>query len=376
MNKLLTVISLITFVSCTAFSSPSKPFKKALVIGGGGITPGVALGMIAGAKDAGYNPDVILAACGASLGAALYGSFSSPKEALKYAKSEEFYLRFQKLVRLGAWSALGLKNKMQTVLANPKNLPEIFEGNILKIPNEAQGLLPSEKFPLSKNKSRLIILAARASFGPEHQGKDTGTGSLFRESYLTDAATANELRGFESPVKKSFPYSRVDRKTEVRSDVALSQAVRASITDPFYVNPTRIGNSYYWGGAVDLFPVETAQHLAEEVLMNFPGGLYNRFEDLAISSTYGFAQSDRTTEVSRLNDIKWIDTSGSHELGLDPGLFGVLFINRFPSSHEKFAYIIQKQFNLGYARAVEAVRLQKNRVNVRTHLRHTEVGRQ
>lgn len=375
MTKLLTVISLILLMVCTAFSSPAKPFKKALVIGGGGITPGVALGMIAGAKDAGYNPDVILTSCGASLGAALYSSFPSPQDALRYAKSEKFYLKLQKLVKLGAWSALGIRSKMLHVMENPKVLPHFFDGTILDIPNQVESLLPSEKFPYSKNKPRLIILAARASFSPQHQGKDSGTGPLFRQSYFTDAGTAAELRGFDSPIQKSFPYGRVDRKTETRTDVSLSQAARFSISDPFYVNPARIGDSYYWGGAVDLFPVETAQHLADEVLMNFPGGLYNGFEDLAIASSFGFAQSDRTTEVSRMTEVKWIDSSGSHKLALDPALLGIMLVNKFPTTHEKFAYTIHQQYKFGYARAMEAVRLQKNHTNVRTHLRDTSVGR-
>lgn len=357
-----------------AIPSHAKPFKKALVIGGGGITPGMALGMIAGAKDAGYHPDVLLASCGASLGAVLYSSFSSPEEALKYAKSEQFYLRLQNLIKLGAWSALGLRKKMIHTMENPKLLPPFFDGTILEIPGEVEGLLPSEKFPIAKNKPRLVILAARASFGPHHQGRDSGTQPLFRQTFITDFATATELRGFDSPMQKSFPYGRVDRKTEIRTDVTLSQAARASITDPFYVNPARIGDSYYWGGAIDLFPVETAQHLADEVLMNFPGGLYSGFEDLAIFSAFGFAQSDRTTEVSRRTDVRWIDSSGSHKLALDPTLFGVMFINRFPTTHAQFAYTIHHQYKLGYARAFEAARIQKNRANVRTHLRETAVG--
>lgn len=353
-------------------SAHAQPFQRALVIGGGGISPGVALGMIAGSIDAGYKPDLIITSCGSSLGAALYSSFGDAKQALAYAKSEQFYRNFAPLVKIDARFALGLKRRLDRAVERPYLLPDLFEDNILHVPEDVTGMLPRELFPTKG--PRLVVLAAQALFGPELQGRDSGAGPLFRETFFTDPATAQLLQGRASSIKEIFPFSRVAMKTEALSGVSLSQAVRASISDPYYINPAKIGGRYYFGGAVDLFPLETALSLADEVLVNFPVGLYSPYENLAISSTFGFAQSDRTWIASQSKDVKWIDSSGTNNLSLDPSLWGLLFLNKMPRTHAKFAEAIENQFRFGYARALEAVKAQRGRVNVRRHLRTTSVG--
>ncbi|MGZ3743093.1 MAG: hypothetical protein ACXWRA_04460, partial [Pseudobdellovibrionaceae bacterium] len=55
----------------------AKPFKRVLVISGGGLNPGLALGIIAGVQEKGWRPDLIIATCGAGLGAAINNSEQS-----------------------------------------------------------------------------------------------------------------------------------------------------------------------------------------------------------------------------------------------------------------------------------------------------------
>lgn len=351
----------------------AQPFKRALVIGGGGISPGVALGVIAGAQAAGYKPDVILSSCGSSLGAALYSSFGNAEEALAYAKSKKFYRQLSGMVKIDSRLALRLKGRLDRAASAPQVIPDLFQNTILEVPEDVTGLLPNDRFPTKGPK--LIVLAAKALFSPSSAGLDPGPGPLYRETFITDAGTARLLRGRHSTVKENFPYSRVAAKTEAISGVSLSQAARASISDPYYLNPARIGDDYYFGGAVDLFPAETALELAEEVLMNFPTGLYSYYENLAIETTFGFSQSDRTTLVGERRDVKWLDTAGTIALSLDPALFGIFFVNKIPRTHAKYAEMIDKQFRFGYERAVHAVKAQRDRVNQRGHLSSTATGR-
>ena len=156
----------------------------------------------------------------------------------------------------------------------------------------------------------------------------------------------------------------------------MAQAARVSISDPFYLNPARIGGDYYFGGAIDLYPIETAQALAEEVLINYPSGLYTAYENLAISSTYGFRQSDRTHLAAKTETVKWIDSSGTAALGMDPTLEGFFFVNNIPASYEKFKNTVLEQYRFGFERAQEAVRAQRRHKNVRSHLRFTATGEQ
>lgn len=364
---------LLLFFLLWTLEAEAKPFRKALVLGGGGITPGVALGMIAGAQAAGYYPDVIITSCGASLGAALYASFPNVGEALKYTRSASFHRKLQESTRLNSYFTFGLQKKMKWTLQNPGAVPPIFEDTILEIPQDVSGILPQERFPTARNKARLIIVAARAFFNPEDQQTIPLSNFNFRETYFTDAETAQYVTAQTSAVHKLFPYARVAERTEAATP-PLSLAVRASITDPFYINPVQWNGSYFWGGAINLFPLETAHDIADEVLVNFPVGLYSNFEDLAVYSTFGFAQSDRTQSAARKNEVKWIDGSGMHQLSMDPSLLGFIFNDMVPHNHKSYASLIDRQYRFGYQRAVEAVRLQERRNNVRSHLRNTLVG--
>lgn len=354
------------------FQAEAKPFRKALVIAGGGLSPGVALGMIAGARAAGYEPDVIITTCGASLGASIYSSFGNENQALAFAKSEAFYRQIKGLVKIDSWTPFPLKRKFDKFLAQPNLLPELFDDNIVSIPETVSGILPREKFP--SGKTRLIVLAARAAYGPADTGRAIGVAPLIKEVYFTDASTAVSLKGRRSAVKDIFPEARVTEGTQVMTGVGMSQAARASISDPYYINPAKIGDRYYFGGAVDLFPIELATDVADEVLVNFPTGLYSFYEDLAIASVFGFEQSRRASYAAGHTDVKWLDSSGTQEIAMDPVLSGLFFVNKIPSSYEAFRALIDKQFKFGYARAVEAVKIQRSRVNVRKHLRHSAVG--
>ncbi|RZA08717.1 MAG: hypothetical protein EOP11_04045, partial [Proteobacteria bacterium] len=83
-------LSLAIFASPIAQAAPARPFKRALIIGGGGISPGVALGIIEGARAAGYEPDLIIATCGASLGATVSQAIPDGDQALAYLKSATY----------------------------------------------------------------------------------------------------------------------------------------------------------------------------------------------------------------------------------------------------------------------------------------------
>jgi hypothetical protein len=373
-TKFLTVLTTFLLLCASPAGAQGKPFKKALVLGGGGITPGVALGIIAGVQSAGYHPDVIIVSCGASLGAGIYSSFPDVPSALAFAKSEKFYSSFKDMVKIDSRFIFGLKSKLDRAWERPDAIPYVFTNNILRIPETIGTILPGEKFPDSPTKAKLIILGAQTSYGPEYQGRKFGKGALIRETYFTDQDTAAILKNHSSHIQKLFPYSRVFSKTLAVSSVSLSQAVRVSITDPFYINPAKINGQYFFGGAVDLFPIETAQDLADEVLANFPAGLYSGYEDLAISSVFGFAQSDRVMEAAKHRDVKWVDTTGTQDVAMDPVILGPMFVNKIPSDFKQFESMIDRQFRLGYERGVEAVKVQKSRNNVRSHLRSTVVG--
>lgn len=251
----------------------------------------------------------------------------------------------------------------------PHHLPSLFEDTIIRIPEIPPSFLGNESFSVSADRPRIIMLAARATFNNSHTGIPTSGEKLFQQVYFTDELTAQVLRKKSSPIAQNFPKSYVALKTQVRSDVNPVLAARASVSDPFYINPARIGDSYYFTGAVDLNPVELALEIADEVLMTYPMGPYSYFERVAIMSTFGFDPALRAYAVSRNNKVKWIDTSGLNALSFDPIPWGLIFSLNLPQSSAAYAAAVDQQYAFGYSRAVEAVLLQKKRNNVRSHLR-------
>ncbi len=345
----------------------AKKFKRALVISAGGITPGVSLGIIAAAQDTGYKPDVIIAVCGATLGTAIANSYPRIDDRIQFARSEKFHQILQSLIQIDTPLALALKFKFDYIQDHPDVLPAFFDTNILRIPEQVGNYLPHEQF--SSGTPRFIFPAARANFGPQNVGADISGKILFRQVFFTDRDTARALNGMSSTIKKIFPQSRLSARTETITHIPITQASRAAISDPDLVNPARIDGSYYFTGGVDLFPIETALALADEVLVTYPVGKFTPYEDLAISSAFGFSQNARTLKAIQQTHVKWIDVSGMELVSFDPTTVGPFLVNNVPVSAEAFAKGIDLQYSFGYWRTVEALKVQAHRDNVRTHLR-------
>jgi hypothetical protein len=56
-----------------------KPYKRCMVMGGGGFRFGIYIGMYAALRQAGKAPDVLLASCGGAIAAAIIHNLPDPK---------------------------------------------------------------------------------------------------------------------------------------------------------------------------------------------------------------------------------------------------------------------------------------------------------
>ena len=352
------------FICGMAHADP--PFQRALVIGGGGVAPGVAAGIIAGARAAGFEPDVIIATCGASMGATVSLSSKNDAQALAFLKSPRYHQGLLQHVQIDTAWALSLKYKLDQAGVRPGVLSQLWSGTVLRIPERLPPFLASEAFPTKG--PRLILPAARAQFPAGAENVSIAGLPAFKQIYFTDADTARFLNGIPSAMKRLFPHSYLDSKTSVVTGVGMSQAMRASIADPYLVNPALIGRHYYFTGAVDLHPIETAQRLAQEVLVTYPSAPFSHYDALAVSSSFGFDPRQRVAFVKRQSRVKWIDVSGM-VYGFDPEPSLLIMVSRIPQSHAHYAQMVENQFNFGYHRAVEAVKFQSKIGNQRGHLR-------
>lgn len=346
-------------------SASGKPFKRALVISGGGITPGVGLGILKGLERSGWKPDVVITTCGASVASALRNSFPTTKESIKFALSPTFH-KALRMAKVETRSALDVQRKFDSYKTDD-SLPQYFERNVLTFPQDFQGLLPHNQFQATEGTPRFVMVAARTHFGP----KDVGAPLLpsFTQVYFTDADTAEKLKNFPSPIRAKFPESRLDPLTETITNATTESALRGSIADPFLLAPGEFNGDYYMTGAVDLYPIETAMELADEVVSTYPASLFADFEDFAIKRTFGFSQNKSALHAIQNTQVKWIDISGIEEVNFDPKLKVLWLVDRVPQKLEDFRKGIQEQIDFGSSRAMEAMAVQKTKTDARSHLR-------
>lgn len=366
MKKFIICLFVVSFVFQAESFAAEKRFKRALIVGGLGIAPGVALGVIAGLKKAGMEPDLIITTCGASISSGIYNNFNDDEAALNFTKSVEFKNIISQ-ARVNTKNVLKVRKQFKEA-EDLYLMPPIFNQTILRAPPEFDKFLP-ENTITGSGTTKVIILAAKANFGPELVGWPRGKGKSFNQVYFTDAETGTLLKDFKSPISQIFPKSFVDEKTFVITDATPEQAVRASIADPFLINPAVINGEYYFTGAVNLLPVELAHELADEVISNYPASLYTDFEDLAIKSTFGFDQTDSVRHSIKDPNVKWIDLYGVEAVKMDPKRKFLKLKNGIPEGPITFANKVQAQWDFGYKRAIEAMKAQVDGPS-RKHLRN------
>ena len=334
----------------------NKKFKKALVLSGGGITPGIALGIIAGARAAGQKPDVIITSCGSSISGAISNSYPNPKDAKAFVTSRAFHQFLLEITHVGKTDTahIGLKlAKASAQFLNDK-IPDIFDHNIMEIPSSPPRILPRQTFTSTPGETRLITLAAKALYKPSEVGNDRGERALYKQTYFTDADTARSLRKLPASMKSNFPNSWMQTGTEVRTDVSTIQAARASISDPYLVDPAKIKDDYYFGGAMDLFPMETAHSIACETLGTWPGSGYTDIEDMAVKRGFGFSQAERAYQLYKYKGVRWVHMDGADDMAMDPDVSGLSLVNKIPTKYSEFRALIEKQYDFGYRRALES----------------------
>lgn len=337
-----------------AAAACSKKFKSALVLAGGGVTPGMALGMIAGARAAGHKPDVIITTCGASISGAIANAFPDPAQAKAYVTSKEFHQFLLREVKVGKTSPADLGLKLGKATFTPGLIPDAFDKNVMSMRPTMSRILQRENFTTNAGESRLITVAARATYKPEHAGLAAEGQTLYEQTYFTDKDTGRALRNLPASMKKNFPESPIHPWTAVKTGVSTVQAARASISDPYLLNPAKIGNEYYFAGAMDLFPIETAKAIACDVTSTAPSGKYSFLEDMAVKRGFGFSQQERADQLRKYRGVNWIRTVGANKYAMDPDVEDMEMVNKIPRRYEDFKKLIEKQYEFGFQRAMAA----------------------
>ena len=114
-----------------------KPYKRCLVMGGGGFRFGIYIGMYAALRQAGKAPDVLLASCGGAIAAAIIHNLPDPEAQRAWLSSEAMYQFWCSLRSTDNAVLLGTllraaRRKMSS--ASAPVIPDLFNDYLFEIP--------------------------------------------------------------------------------------------------------------------------------------------------------------------------------------------------------------------------------------------------
>lgn len=351
---------------------PKKPFGRALVLSGGSLRTAAFLGAIDGCLESGYDPDVVITTCGASLAAAIANAHGDRTHWLEFLESDEFFKYMQSVKVNPSFTSpqpliSGLAkmkaDQLYRVFTNRTNaatIPDLFSKYVVDLPVDSG--LDSLHRSFRTDGLPVILVAARLEYSPQDVGKVIGDRKLFTEVYFTDPQTAQHLKGLKSFPARRFPKGYLSEGTDVYSNVPLYDAARASMSEPTLVQQKSINidgkPTLFSAGSVNGYPIEMALQLAEHVVAG-ASGPQGEIENIVYDAAFGMPLNERYRIDQNLPADRWIDFTSWD--ALEGAKFGpelnareLKFEDRFPVSQAEFKKIVREQYNFGKQQALDA----------------------
>jgi predicted acylesterase/phospholipase RssA len=339
------LLCLTTCISSLCLAQAEK-YERAIVFSGGRTNIAIFLGMLAAAEEKGFKPDVIIGSCGGSVAAAIASTYPTTKARLDYIQSDEFYNAIHKPAFNGI-TKIGLTLQEYKDSWTTGRIPNLFDNTMASVPQTID--LPSlnKAFPAGMG-PKVVVVAGELVFGRERIGEKMQPGEkLYQEVFFTDEDTAKKLKGFNTPVA-DFPGSRVYRQTDVTSKYSMTQSMRASFADLYFIKPAHLGENDFVTGGIDLQPLEVAKKLAKKVMMT-DSPTYAPYEIAGLQTTFNVNGNDRECDILNKNASYWVNFSDYTDQKF---AFGAKDLG---SSRKDFSQRVLEQWKFGYQRALEAL---------------------
>ncbi|OQW46220.1 MAG: hypothetical protein A4S09_16630 [Proteobacteria bacterium SG_bin7] len=360
------------FLFSYSYESIAKPYNRIVVFSGGGFEFVQFLGMMEALEESGKKPDLIIATCGGSLAAMMVANIPDAKSRRDFILSKDFRSFFREARptdKIGSlWTMYSWYQGRKKEAAN-KLIPDIFREYLVSLPNSLSVFKFSEGFATSS--IPIVIIGGKVLFEPEHVGQDI-KAKLYREIFFTTPNVATYLEGRKSVIAHLAPESSIESNISVVTDFKISEAARAAIASPFLLPPTLIRGEYFVGGSIDLYPLELARSLGDEVLMSFGEGYDDSGSGKLVKATYQYNVNERLQLVHDLESTWWVDFSDREQalkkkdgLGVNASGFSISF--QMPKDDEPFNRHIMAHYDYGKARTLEA--LNQKASNEKCHIR-------
>ncbi|APW40846.1 hypothetical protein RD110_21115 [Rhodoferax koreense] len=332
-----------------------------MVFAGGGMRFGIYLGMYAAACDAGRKPDVLLASCGGALAAAIVQGLPDDARRKAWLASpamHAFWRDLQPGPQAGIARLVVRATRRRFARQRAPRVPDLFGDYLFEAPMHLP--LPSGA---AADAPAVAVIGGRLLFGEAEVGRPRGGRPLFEETVFGDARTAALLQGMASPFAAPCWGDHAVAGT-VAADVAmpLDVACRLSIADFFYFRCVAHAGRHYIGGVVDLFPIEVARRLADEVVMEFKQPFDQGLSIPAWRAVLGLDGNQRLRHVHAQQVAAWIDSSDIRSVLARQQVHRRIDWHRnrvglaVPPDPATYARHIEDQWQYGYARAAEALR--------------------
>lgn len=331
-----------------------------MVMAGGGFRFGIYLGMYEAARQCGRAPDLLLASCGSAIAATIIGHLPDDAARRAWLGSQDMYQFWRALRSARHASLLGnllraARRKFSPLRA--PTIPDLFGQYLFEL--APLPLPPAPAVPAVD----VAVIGGRLLFGPDQVGQARGGRKLFAETVFCPPRAAALLQGMTAPL--SHPrWGHHAVATELHTDcsVPLAEAARLSIADMIYFRCQQYGEHHYIGGVLDLFPVELAQRLGAEVMLEFKEAFDQTFSIPAWRAVLGLDGNARLRYANGQPAAVRFDSSDvsralSEELVQQKLVWRRNRIElHMPHSYEAYVAHMERQWQYGYQRGMEACR--------------------
>ncbi|MBT3586440.1 MAG: patatin-like phospholipase family protein [Halobacteriovoraceae bacterium] len=355
MKKIILIIALLL----APMLAHSKLYKRALAISGGGLNSAIFLGNLHGLVDGGKKPDLIIGSCGGSLATAIAKLIPDSKKQKEFLKSREWFDLLHSLKANPKADLLGAIGNLISMYyrRNTETMPNLFEDYMFEIPEKLKSFsLFDRPIEHSEEGYNIIIQGSKMLISSRQKGLELTSGQkAYQQVFFTDPVTAKKLKGFVSPIAKTFPGSYVARETEVYSDWKISEAVRTSISDMYVMKPFQKNGETYITGVINNYPLRIARKLARETIVQLRQE-YSIPVQAAAKAVFGYDNNRWLRLYHRFRPDHWIDASDMGQLNytFQPSTSGFSFTSGVPSNFLKYQQMIEEQWSYGYERGLEA----------------------
>lgn len=330
-----------------------------MVMAGGGFRFGYYLGIYAALCETNRAPDILLASCGGAIAAGAIQAFPDSAQRKAWLSSPDmyqFWLQLKSNEQASITRALVAALKRRFLVNKAATIPDLFHDYLFDIPEH----LPELEMPGVSMDLDVAIIAGKLLYGEAEVGLPRGARKLFAETLFCPARTASLLQGVSSPL--SYGDNAIAPQLLTDTTMPLAQAMRASVSDMYYFRCHSYQGSYYIGGVIDLFPIEVATLLAEQVVMELKGPYDNFFSLPALRAVLGIDGNQRLRHVLQQPADLWVDTSDMTKALVENQVYKKILWQKnkiklmMPRSYQDYLAMIDAQWQYGYKRGLSALK--------------------